>query len=222
MTTGLELIRRKHGKDAHALSAPLMTDAAGNKLGKSEKGAVFLDPALTSPFRFYQFWLGQADADAPKLLRFLTLLKDEYIASLEEQMQAQPEARPAQKVLAHELTRLVHGEEAALASENASKVLFSKDPKVLDALGEHGLKLLAEEVPSSRFESEIGILDLLVQAKLCASKGEARRHLKSNAVSLNREKVTDENLKVNAATFGSRRMVLLGVGKSNLHLLLKS
>lgn len=222
MTTGIELVRRKHSKEAYAISAPLLTDSAGNKLGKSEKGAVYLDPEFTSPFKFYQFWLGQADADTPNILRRLTLLKDEYIESLEEQMKASPEARPAQKVLAHEVTRLVHGEAQALAAENASKVLFSKDAKMLDSLSDEGLKLLAQEVPSSHFEEEIGILDLLVKAGLCASKGEAKRHLKANAVSLNREKVTDEGLKVNAASFGSRRMILLGVGKSNLHLLLKA
>lgn len=222
MTTGLELVRRKHGKEAFALSAPLMTDGAGNKLGKSEKGAIYLDPKLTSPFRFYQFWLGQADADAPKFLRYLTLLKDEYILDLEEQGRAHPEARNSQKILAHELTRLVHGEAAALASENASRVLFSKDVKMLDSLSPQGLELLAEEVPSTRFQEEIGLLDLLVLTKLCASKGEAKRHVKSGAVTINREKVADEGARITLATFGQRNLVLLGLGKSNLHLLLKS
>lgn len=222
VTTGLELIRRKHGKEGHALSTPLLTDSAGNKLGKTEKGAIYLDPALTSPFRFYQFWLGQADSDAPKLLRFLTLFKDEYIEDLEKQMSDDPGGRAAQKVLAHELTRLVHGEPAALASENASRVLFSKDPNVLDSLSAEGLALLAEEVPSTRLSNHCGILDLLVLTKLCASKSEARRHLKSGAVALNRQKVTDENLVVNAASFGQHKVLLLGVGKSNLHLVLKA
>jgi tyrosyl-tRNA synthetase len=222
VTTGLELIRRKHGKEAHALSTPLLTDAAGNKLGKTEKGAVYLDPSLTSPFKFYQFWLGQADADAPKLLKFLTLLRDEYIADLEQKMASDPGGRAAQKVLAHELTRLVHGESAALASENASRVLFSKDPKVLDALSPQGLELLAEEVPSTRLNDDCGILDLLVLTKLCGSKGEARRHLKSGAVTMNREKVTDENIQVTNASFGHHKVILLGVGKANLHLVLKA
>lgn len=221
MTTGMELIRRKHGKEAYALSSPLLTDSAGNKFGKSEKGAIFLDATMTSPFRFYQFWLQQADADVPKLLRALTLLKDQYIAELEEQIRTAPEARSAQRVLAHELTRLVHGEATALASENASRVLFSKDPKTLDALGEKGLELLAQEVPSSRLSEPTGILDLLVQTKLCASKGEAKRHVKSGAVSINREKVSDEGMKVELSAFGARNVILLGLGKSNLHLLLK-
>jgi tyrosyl-tRNA synthetase len=222
VTTGLELIRRKHAKEAHALSTPLLTDSAGNKLGKTEKGAIYLDPSITSPFKFYQFWLGQADADAPKLLRFLTLLNDEYIDDLIAKMAADPASRSAQKVIAHELTRLVHGEGAALASENASRVLFSKDPKMLDGLSAQGLELLAQEVPSSKLTADTGILDLLVLTKLAASKGEAKRHVKSGAVTLNREKVTDEGLNVSLATFGDRKMILLGVGKANLHLVLKA
>jgi tyrosyl-tRNA synthetase len=223
ITTGLELIRRKHGKDGHAISCPLLTDAAGNKLGKSEKGTVFLDPALTSPFRFYQFWLGQADADVPKLLRFLTLLSDGYISELEAQAKEKPELRAGQKILAHELTRLVHGEQAALASENASRVLFSKDSKALDSLGALALELLAQEVPSTKLGggAPVGIVDLLVQTGLCASKGEARRHLKSGAVSVNREKVTDEALQLSHDSFAGRAVMLIGLGKSNLHLLLK-
>jgi len=223
VTTGLELIRRKHGKEAHALSTPLMVDAAGNKLGKTEKGAIYLDPKLTSPFKFYQFWLGQADVDAPKFLRYLTLLKDEYIESLEQKMAADAASRAAQKVLAHELTRLVHGEPAALASENASRVLFSKDPKVLDSLSSDGLKLLAQEVPSTVLGAEetISLLDLLVKTGLATSKGEAKRSVKANSVTMNREKVTDEGFVVSSVAFGHHKVILLGVGKSNLHLVLK-
>jgi tyrosyl-tRNA synthetase len=222
MTTGLELIRRKHGGEGYALSNPLLTDSAGNKLGKSVGGAIYLDAGMTSPFKFYQFWLGQADADVGKCLRFLTLLDDSYISELEDQVKAQPELRSAQKVLAHELTRMIHGEPAALASENASRVLFSKDVKVLESLSSAGLDLLAQEVPCTHFDGkEISILDMLVNAKLCASKGEARRHIKANAVTVNRVKLTDETMMVNEASFGGRRMILLGVGKSNLHLLLR-
>lgn len=224
MTTGMELIRRKHGKEGYALSAPLLTDAAGNKLGKTEKGATYLDGRLTSPFRFYQFWLNMPDADTPKLLRFLTLFKDDYIANLEEQIKTHPEQRAAQRVLAHELTRMIHGEENALACENASRVLFSKDPKVLQSLGKKGLELLAQEVPHTAITINEPILlsDLLAQVKLCGSKGEARRHLKANAVSMNREKVTDEAFKVTAEHLNAHGFLLIGVGKSNLHLITKA
>lgn len=223
MTTGLELVRRKHGKEGYALSNKLLTDAAGNKLGKSVGGAIYLDSSMTSPYKFYQFWLGQADADVAKILRFLTLLSDSYIDEVENQLKANPEARAAQKVLAHELTRMVHGEATALASENASRVLFSKDPATLDGLSQQGLDLLAQEVPSSRFTGEEeAILDVLARTGLCSSKGDARRQIKGNAVTVNRVKVTDENLKIDHGTFGNRRVILLGVGKSNLHLLLKA
>jgi tyrosyl-tRNA synthetase len=223
MTTGLELIRRKHSKEAHALSTPLLTDSAGNKLGKSEKGTIYLDAKFTSPYKFYQYWLGQADADLPKLFNFLTLFQDSYIAELVEQSLKQPEARAGQKVLAHELVRMVHGEEAALASENATRVLFSKDPKMLESLSDTGLAVLAQEVPSSKFNGEeVGIFDLLVNCGICTSKGEAKRHFKGNAITVNREKLTDENMKVNAATFSGKKMLLLGIGKSNLHLVLKN
>jgi tyrosyl-tRNA synthetase len=223
MTTGLELVRRKHGKEGYALSNRLLTDAAGNKLGKSVGGAIYLDASMTSPYKFYQFWLGQADADVGKILRYLTLLSDSYIDEVENQMKVNPEARAAQKVLAHELTRMVHGEATALASENASRVLFSKDAKTLDSLSSQGLELLAQEVPSTRFGGEEeAILDVLVRTGLCPSKSDARRQIKGNAVTVNRAKVTDENMKIDNGTFGDRRVILLGVGKSNLHLLLKA
>ncbi|MCO5143946.1 MAG: tyrosine--tRNA ligase [Oligoflexia bacterium] len=223
VTTGIELIRRKHAKEGYAISCPLLTDSAGNKLGKTESGAIYLDPNKTSPFRFFQFWLQQPDTEVPKLLRFLTLFKDEYIEDLEKQIKEQPEARSAQRILAHELTRTVHGEEAALASDNASKVLFSKDPKVFHGLSDKGLEVLAQEVPNTNLLAgqELSILDLLVETKLCSSKGEARRHLKSGAVTIDRQKISDENLKVSHKSFADRKALLLGVGKSNLHLVLK-
>ncbi len=223
ITTGIELVRRKHGAEAHALSAPLLTDSAGNKLGKSEKGAIFLDENLTSPFAFYQYWLNIADSDAGKVLRYLTLLTNEHIESLEKEMQAAPEKRITQKALAHELTSFIHGGEAAVAAENASKVLFSKDPAALASLDARGLALLASEVPSTKIPSLEGIhfADLLAQTGLAKSKGEAKRHIKAGAATLNREKITDENHTLSNEAFQGRSFLLLGIGKSNLHLVLK-
>lgn len=221
ITTGMELIRRKHSTDAHAISSPLLTDAAGNKFGKSEKGAIYLDAKFTSPFQFYQFWLGQADADVPKLLKALTLLSDERIHELEQKIQTKPEAREAQQALAQELTDMVHGKEAAQAASKATKVIFSKDPKALDAVDAATLKFLAHEVPSTKLEAkEVNLLDLLVQTGLCKSKGEAKRHLQSGAVTINREKAA-EGATVTSASFQGRAFLLLGIGKSNLHIVLK-
>lgn len=224
ITTGIELIRRKHGAEAHALSAPLLTDSAGNKLGKSEKGAIFLDEKLTSPFAFYQYWLNIADADAGKCLRYLTLFTNEHIEALEKEMLAAPEKRITQKALAHELTCFLHGESAALAAVGASKVLFSKDPAALNSLDTQGLELLATEVPTTKLATVEGLslADMLAQTALAKSKGEAKRHIKAGAATLNREKIMDENyILSDANTFQGRQFFLLGVGKSNLHLVLK-
>lgn len=220
MTTGLELIRRKHGAEAHAVSIPLLTDSAGNKLGKTEDGALYLDANMTSPYQFYQYWLNQADADVGKILRSLTLLTMDYIRELEERMAKEPESRIAQRILAFDLTSTVHGEEAALSVEKAAKVMFSKDPESLNHIDAKTLQFLAREVPSSEFKKSesIGILDLLVRAKLCESKGEARRSLQGNAVSLNRVKITDEKYIVAQDKFANRPFLLLGLGKAKLHL----
>lgn len=224
ITTGLELIRRKHHAEAYAISTPLLTDSAGNKMGKSEKGAIFLDGNMTSPFQFYQYWLGQADADMGKLLRTLTFFTPAYIADLEEKTKTDASQRAAQKIFAHELTQLVHGADAAVAVENASRVLFSKDPQSLKTLNERSLAILAMEVPSSRvsLDTPVSLIDLLVQTKLCESKGEARRHLKGGAVSINRTKITDENYQMNSSAFADQAFFLIGIGKSNLHLALKA
>ena len=221
ITTGIELVRRKHSAEAYALAAPLLVDAAGNKLGKSESGAIYLDPTMTSPYQFYQYWLNQPDADTGKILRSLTLLTQEYILELEERMRAEPEARLAQRVLAHDLTATVHGEEAALAAETAARVLFSKDPKSLQQIDARTLEFLAKEVPTSEFTAAISLVDLLVESGLCSSKGDARRQLQGNAVSVNRVKVNDEKMQIDANLFAERNFLLLGLGKQKLHLVRK-
>lgn len=224
ITTGIELIRRKHQTECYALSTPLLTDSAGNKLGKSESGTIFLDENLTSPYQFYQYWINQPDADVLRILNTLTLLTDERIAGLISEMDAHPEARNAQRVLAQELTEMVHGKEAALAAEKAAQVLFSKRADTLDLIDERTLQFLLAEVPSSRLDSNssIELTELLVKAGLVQSKGEARRHLRGNAISVNREKVQDENYLINDASFVNRGFLLLGLGKSKLHLVVRS
>lgn len=224
ITTGLELIRRKHQSEGHAVSVPLLTDAAGNKLGKSEKGTIFLDPALTSPYQFYQFWLQTADADAPKLLKHLTLLDDASIKTVEDHIVAAPERREAQKVLAKEITSTVHGAEAAEGAVMASEILFPPKGADVKISGKLGIaQLQAAGVPHTVLDSGdgLGILDMLVKTGQCKSKGEARRLLTSGAVTINRQKVSDEATKISASTFAGQPYFLLGVGKSNLHLVLK-
>lgn len=222
VTTGTELIRRKHGAEVHALSSPLLTDASGNKLGKTETGAIYLDAEMTTPFQFYQYFLNREDSEVIKLLFALTLLDIGTIEQIKVGIEKEPEKREAQKLLAKTLTTMVHGADQYVAVEKASLVLFSKDPASLQQLSSATLQALAKEVPSSTFDNpSVPILDLLVQTKLCASKSEAKRHISSGAVTFNRTKITDEKLVVDASTFADKAFILVGLGKTNLHLILK-
>jgi len=222
ITTGTELIRRKHGAEVHAMSSPLLTDASGNKLGKTESGAIYLDPEMTSPYQLYQYFLQREDSEVIKLLYALTLLDSKTIEQAKTWIEKEPEKREAQKLLAKTVTTLVHDEEQCEAAEKASLVLFSKDPASLNQLSSAALKALAKEVPSSQFESSISILDLLVKSQLCSSKSEARRHISSGAVTFNRAKVADDKLIVDTNTFADKPFLLIGLGKTHLHLVLKS
>lgn len=221
ITTGTELIRRKHSSEAHAISSPLLTDAAGNKLGKTEAGAIYLDPELTTPYQFYQYWLQREDSEVIKLLNALTLLDGPTIDQAQTWINSEPEKRAAQKLLAETLTTMVHSAEICSAVERASQVLFSKDPTTLVGLNSVALQMLAKEVPSSQYAQASGILDLLVNTKMCGSKSEARRHIQGNAVTINRQKVTDEKMTVDDNTFGDKQFLLVGLGKTQLHLVLR-
>lgn len=221
ITTGTELIRRKHATEAHAVSSPLLTDASGNKLGKTEGGAIYLDGTLTSPYKFYQYWLQREDTEVVKLLNALTLLEDAKVQEAQNWIKSAPDKREAQKLLAKTLTTLVHDAETFEAVEKASQVLFSKDPATLNQLSAGALEALAEEVPSSHFAGASSILEVLVNAKMCSSKGEARRHIQGGAVTLNRHKVSDEKMTVDEQSFADKNFILIGLGKTQLHLLLK-
>jgi tyrosyl-tRNA synthetase len=221
ITTGTELIRRKHAAEAHAISSPLLTDSTGNKLGKTESGGIYLDPEITSPYQFYQYWLQREDSEVLRLLNALTLLEEDRIQQAQFWLEGEPGKRAAQKLLAETLTCMVHGQDTYDAVEKASQVLFSKDPETLNGLSAAALLALSKEVPSSKFESPIPILELLVKAQLCTSKSEARRHIQGSAVTLNRQKITDEKLVVDYNTFGDKQFLLIGLGKTHLHLALK-
>jgi len=183
ITAGLELIRRVEGKTAHALTMPLVTTASGSKFGKTEAGAVWLDPTRTSPYRFYQYWINIDDRDAGKYLRLFTFLERSKIDELEGTVLAAPEKREAQYALAREMTSLVHGDEAASTAEEVSNVLFGKaEPS---SLKEPVLKALSQEVPFEEVPSNLGLLDALVTLKLAASKGAARRLVEQGGVYLN-------------------------------------
>ena len=183
ITAGLELIRRVEGKTAHALTMPLVTAASGSKFGKTEEGAVWLDPARTSPYKFYQYWINVDDRDAGKYLRLFTLLPRQEIEALEKLIASAPEKREAQQALAREVTARVHGDEAARVAEEVSRVLFGKaDPT---SLTEPVLLALSEEVPFAEAPETPGLLDALVTLKLAASKSAARRLVEQGGVTVN-------------------------------------
>ncbi|WP_163142271.1 tyrosine--tRNA ligase [Bacillus sp. 22-7] len=191
ITTGLELIRKMapEGSKAYGLTIPLVTKADGTKFGKTESGAIWLDPEKTSPYEFYQFWINTADADVIKYLKFFTFLSREEIENLEKAVQEEPHLRKAQKALAEEMTRLIHGNEALEQAIKITAALFSGDIKNLSA---SEIKQGFKDVPSYEHSEgeELGIVDLLVAAKISPSKRQAREDVTNGAVSVNGERVT--------------------------------
>jgi tyrosyl-tRNA synthetase len=183
ITAGLELIRRVTGKTAHALTMPLVTTASGSKFGKTEAGAVWLDPARTSPYKFYQYWINVDDRDAGKYLRLFTLMPRAEIEALDKLLALAPEKREAQHALARDMTARVHGEEAGRVAEEVSRVLFGKAEPA--SLTEPVLRALSEEVPFVESRETPPLLEALVTLKLAASKSAARRLVEQGGVYLN-------------------------------------
>ncbi|MFW5661502.1 MAG: tyrosine--tRNA ligase [Oceanicaulis sp.] len=208
---GVDLLRRMEGVQGHALTYPLLTNSEGKKYGKSEKGAVWLDPDLTSPYEFYQFWLNTADADAPRFLAWLTDIDLPALAALTE---APAHERRPQKALAELLTARVHGAEQAALAEEASAVIFRGSAETMT---EGLVSMIARAVPTINATdgSPVLLLDALTagDSPAAASKGEARRLLKQNAVALNGRKVQDEaaDLRDHRAGAGA---VIVSVGKA--------
>jgi tyrosyl-tRNA synthetase len=192
ITAGVDLIRRLRATKAHGLVMPLLTTASGAKFGKTEAGAVWLDPALTSPFRFYQFWLNTEDNDAGRYLRFFTFLDRPTIEQLEETIRRAPESREAQRALGRETTRLVHGDVAVREAEAATEKLFRGD---VGAMSVSELLQVFPNVPSSTMAFQANgwpIVELLASAGIAASKSEATRLIRSGGIYVNSRRVTDE------------------------------
>ncbi len=206
ITTGTEIIRRKEGgneeeteRRAFALTTPLVTKADGTKFGKSESGNVWLDADKTSPFQFYQFWLNAADADCPRLIRVFTLLSKEEIEELERQHAEAPHLRILQKAIAQDVTTRVHSAEAYETAVRASEVLYGKGTlETLQSLDETTFVQIFDGVPTTEislaeYEAAPNVTDLLATAQVYPSKGEIRRAIQGNAVSVNKTKVSDPN-----------------------------
>ncbi|HEU4830700.1 MAG TPA: tyrosine--tRNA ligase [Candidatus Saccharimonadales bacterium] len=186
---GVDLIRRLEGKEAHVYSTPLVINkTTGVKFGKSEGGAIWLDPNKTSVYKFYQFWLNAGDADVIDWLKIFTLLSNEEIMQLEQQAQSQPEAREAQKVLAREVTTLVHGSERTESVQRVTDVLFGG--ALVQTLSQEDLGALAVEIPTVGLHDTL--VNNLVSGGLASSNGEAKRLLASGAITIAGEKVTED------------------------------
>ena len=224
ITTGTELIRRMEGGEAFALTCPLITKADGTKFGKTEGGNVWLDPAKTSPYKFYQFWLNCSDVDASRYIRIFTLLSKEEIESLQQQHEAAPEQRILQKALAKDITCRVHSVADYETAVSASELLFGKGTtEQLNALDRATMLSVFEGVPQyavvrSRIDEGVSLIDLAAETGMFASKGEIRRELKQNSISVNKAKV-GEDCRLTAADILSCGSILVQKGKKNYYLL---
>ncbi|CAM5646098.1 tyrosine--tRNA ligase [Streptomyces spiroverticillatus] len=215
LTAGLDLIHRVEPEAVvHALATPLMTKADGTKFGKTEGGAVWLDPEMTTPYAFYQFWLNVDDRDVSKYMRILSFRTQAELEELEAQTEERPQARAAQRALAEELTTLVHGADQCTAVIAASKALFGQGE--LTDLDEPTLKAALSELPHAQAEGLGPVVDLLIAAGLAPSKGGARRTIKEGGAYVNNVKVTAEDAEVTADQLLHGRWLVLRKGKKNL------
>ena len=210
MLGGTELIRRKLGKDAYAMTITLLLNSEGKKMGKTQKGAVWLDPEKTSPFEFYQYWRNVADADVLKCLRMLTFLPLEQIDEMDHWEGSQ--LNTAKEILAYELTKLVHGEEEAEKAQTSAKALFA---------GGEAAEMPTYELQDSDFlNGQIDILGVLASSGLCASRSEARRAVEQGGVVVNNEKVTDVKMMFAPKNFAGEGIVVKR-GKKNFKRIVK-
>jgi tyrosyl-tRNA synthetase len=221
ITAGAELIARREGAGAHALVFPLLTTASGAKFGKSEAGAVYLDPAKTSPYQFFQFWLHTDDRDVERALHFFTFFPVEEIAALLAEHGRDPGKRLAQRRLAEEMTGRIHGADVARGVVAASQLLFGGTD--LRAAGAEVLAVLAGEIPSARLSREelLGLTaaDALVKASLATSKGDARRGIQGKGFSLNGEAIAAADRKLAEGDLLAGRYVMLQKGRRSYALL---
>ena len=224
ITTGTELIRRKNGGEAFALTCPLITKADGGKFGKTESGNIWLDAERTSPYKFYQFWLNTSDADAEKYIKIFTMLSRSEIEELVVLQNADPAARPLQKRLADEITTLVHGPEALAAAIEASQILFGKGTtETLHGMDEKTFLSVFEGVPTyevarTAIEAGVPAVELLTDmAPVFASKGEMRRNVAG--LQINKARLDAPDATVDASALLNGRYILVQKGKKNFYII---
>ena len=225
ITSGSEFIRRNIGGKAFAVTTPLLTKSDGSKFGKSAEGNIWLDPEMTSPYNFYQFWINADDADIPKYLRYFSYKTKTEIEALEETYKEDP--RSLKKILAEEITGRVHSPEAVKSIQKVSNILFNKklDKTSLNDLSPEDYKLISKEIPcytitQAATSGEVNIIDLMTETTdILKSKGEARRAISGNAISVNLEKISDIEYTVNADDFFHNKYMMLQNGKKNKYLI---
>ncbi len=222
ITAGIDLARRLRGIQLYGITWPLLTKSDGGKMGKTESGAIWLSPARTSPYQFYQYWINVEDADAGKCLRFLTELPHEEIESLDAARAANPGARESQRRLAEEITRLVHGEAGLAAARRATEIFFGAE---IDQLSDVQLVEIFADVPSkslarSRLEGTgLSVIDALVEAGLAKSKGESRRTIEQGGAYVNNRRVEGIDRVLTAADLASETVMVLRSGRKKYALL---
>lgn len=218
---GVELLRRARGEKAYGLVYPLITKPDGTKFGKTEAGTIWLDPARTSPYRFYQFWFNTDDAEVVNYLKYFTWLKRPEIVELENALLDHPERREAQRRLAREMTCMIHGETALARAEQASQVLFGGEISGLDGadVQEIFAAVPSSELARSQFGGDgITAVDLLAATGLASSKGDARRSIQGGGIYLNNERVTDPGRRVNLADTIEGQFIVLRKGRKKYEL----
>jgi len=221
ITAGIDLIRKLRAKRAHGLVWPLMTTAAGTKFGKTETGTIWLDPGRTSPFTFYQFWLNTDDRDVIGHLKLFTFLDRVTIDRLEAATREGPELREAQRVLAREVTTIVHGAEQVARAERASSVLFGEDITTLDPgdVMEVFHDVPSTELPADALDGEgIGMVDLVARVQLAPSKAEARRLVQSGGVYVNNRRISDPQARLTREQAIGGRLFVIRKGQKQNHL----
>ncbi|MCQ6274409.1 tyrosine--tRNA ligase [Bacillus sp. V3B] len=220
ITTGLELIRKMmpEGSKAYGLTIPLVTKADGTKFGKTESGAVWLDPEKTSPYEFYQFWINTADADVIKYLKFFTFLIKEEIEVLEQSIESEPHLRKAQKALAEAMTEMIHGKDSLEQAVKITEALFNGDIQKLTATE---IKQGFKDVPSYEHTTgeEIGIVDLLIAAKIVSSKRQAREDVSNGAIYVNGERVTETGYVISESDRIEGQFTVIRRGKKKYYLI---
>ena len=219
ITAGMDLIRRLRSGKAHGLVMPLITTSSGVKFGKTESGTIWLDPDLTSPYQFYQFWFNADDQDAVRYLRFFTFLGREEIAALEDAGRGEPDKRHPQRVLAREVTRLVHGETAVAEAEAAAQALFADK---LASLSVSRIEQTLAGVPSSTVMMSEGgwpVTELITKGSVTKSKSEAQRLIKGGGMSINDRRITDEKELITIEQAIEGRLFVVRKGKRDYFLI---